>query len=112
MFPEPAELLLIGCSTESIWIPKIQMKKIDTKNQLADKLTKGISHVMSGIIFCACSALSNFSSTVCSETMATRLQHDSSEERVTAKSRPMMSLIAKALNSVIFGIRKPGEEKL
>ena len=32
--------------------PKIQVKYIDTKNQLADILTKGISHVMSGIIFC------------------------------------------------------------
>ena len=35
--------------------PKIQLKYIDTKNQLADILTKEISHVMSGIIFCACS---------------------------------------------------------
>ena len=30
--------------------PKIQIKYIDFKNQLADILTKGISHVMSGII--------------------------------------------------------------
>ena len=30
--------------------PKIQIKDIDTKNQLTDILTKGISHVMSGII--------------------------------------------------------------
>ena len=29
--------------------PKIQVKYIDTKNQLADILTKEISHVMSGI---------------------------------------------------------------
>ena len=33
---------------------KIQIEYIDTKNQLADILTKGISHVMSGIICCAC----------------------------------------------------------
>ena len=31
--------------------PKIQIKYIDTKNQLADMLTK----VMNGIIFCVCS---------------------------------------------------------
>ena len=37
----------------------------------------------------------HFSSTACSETMAKRSQHDSGEERVTAKSRPMMSLIAR-----------------
>ena len=36
---------------------KIQIKYIDTKNQLADILTKGISRVMSGIISCACSIL-------------------------------------------------------
>ena len=33
--------------------PKIQIKYIDTNNQLADILT--ISHVMNGIIFCVCS---------------------------------------------------------
>ena len=41
MFPEPTELLLIGCLIESIWTPKIHIKYIDTKNQLADILTKG-----------------------------------------------------------------------
>ena len=36
--------------------PKIQIKYIDTKNQLADILTKKeISHVTSGIICCVCS---------------------------------------------------------
>ena len=38
---------------------------------------------------------SHFRSTVCSDTMAKRSQQDSGEERVTAKSRPMMNLIAK-----------------
>ena len=33
----------------------------------------------------------HFSSTVCSETLAKRLQQDSGEERVTAKSRLMMA---------------------
>ena len=35
--------------------PKIQIKYIDTKNQLADILTKEISRVVNGIIFCVCS---------------------------------------------------------
>ena len=39
--------------------------------------------------------ISHFSSTVCSEAMAKRVQQDSGEERVTAKSRPMMSLVAR-----------------
>ena len=42
-----------------------------------------------------------------------RLQQDSGEERVTAKSRPMMSLIARvAFEHTILDFRKPGEEKL
>ena len=32
MFPEPTELLLVGCLIESIWTTKIQIKYIDTKN--------------------------------------------------------------------------------
>ena len=39
--------------------------------------------------------ISHFSSTVCSDTMAKRSQQDSGEEQVTAKSRPMMNLIAR-----------------
>ena len=38
MFPGPTELRLIGFSIESIWTQKIQIKYIDTKNQLADAL--------------------------------------------------------------------------
>ena len=74
---------------------KIQIKYIDTKSQLADILTKGNftrdewNHLLS--LFNA----SHFSSTVCSAAMATRLQQESGEERVTAKSRPMMNLTAR-----------------
>ena len=42
----------------------------------------------------------NFSSAVCSEAMAKRLQQHSGEERVTAKSRPMMSFIARVPSNV------------
>ena len=41
-----------------------------------------------------------FSPTVCSEAMAKRLQQDSGEERVTAKSRPMMSPIARVPSNI------------
>ena len=41
--------------------------------------------------------------------MAKRLQQDSGEERVTAKSRPMMSLIARvAIERIILDFSKPG----
>ena len=72
--------------------PKIQIKYIDTKNQLADILTEGNftrdewNHLL--ILF----NISHFSSTSCIAAMAKRAQQESGEERVTAKSRPMMNL--------------------
>ena len=74
---------------------KIQIKYIDTENQLADLLTKGSftrdewNHLL--CLFNIC----HFSPTVCSAAMAKLSQQDSGEERVTAKSRPMMNLIAR-----------------
>ena len=87
MFPEPTELLLTGCSIESVWTQKIQIKYIDTKNQLADVLTKGyFTRDEWNHLLCLFN-ISHFSSTVYSETMAKQFQHNSGEERVTAKSR-------------------------
>ena len=74
---------------------KIQIKYIDTKNQLADILTKGSftrdewNHLLT--LF----NISHFSSTACIAAMAKRAQQDSGEGRVTAKSRPMMNLTAR-----------------
>ena len=74
---------------------KIQIKYIDTKNQLADILTKGNftrdewNHLLS--LF----NIRHFSSTACTAAMAKRAQQGSGEERVTAKSRPMMNLTAR-----------------
>ena len=94
MFPGPTELRLIGCSIELTWTQKIQIKYIDTKKQLADILTKGnFTRDEWNHLLCLFN-ISHFSYTVCSDTMAERSQHDSGEERVTAKSRPMMNLIA------------------
>ena len=39
--------------------------------------------------------MSHFSSTVCSAAVAKRIQQESGEERVTAKSRPMMNLTSR-----------------
>ena len=80
--------------------PKIQIKYIDTKNQLADMLTKGnFTRDEWNHLLCLFN-ISHFSSTVCSDTMAKRSQQDSGEERVTAKSRPMMNLIARTPSHV------------
>ena len=75
--------------------PKIQIKYIDTKNQLADIFTKGNftrdewNHLLT--LF----NISHFSSTACIAAMTKRAQQDSGEGRVTAKSRPMMNLTAR-----------------
>ena len=75
--------------------PKIQIKYIDTKNQLADILTKGNftrdewNHLLRLL------NISHLSSTACTAAMAKRAQQGSGEERVTAKSRPMMNLTAR-----------------
>ena len=48
-----------------------------------------------GIILLCLFDISHFSSAECSEVMSKRTQRDSGEERVTAKSRPMMNLVAR-----------------
>ena len=99
MFPGPTELLLIGCSIESTWTQKSK-SSTSTPNQLGDILTNGnFTRDEWNHLLCLCN-ISHFSSTVCSDTMAKRSQHDSGEERVTAKSRPLMNLIARAPSHV------------
>ena len=74
---------------------KIQIKYIDTKKQLADILTKGNfirdewNHLL--CLF----NISHFSSTNCLEVMSKRTQKSAGEERVTAKSKPMMNLVSR-----------------
>ena len=91
---------------------KIQIKYIDTKNQLADILTKGNftrdewNHLLN--LF----NISHFSSTAYTAAMAKRAQQGSGEERVTAKSRPVMNLFDRedAFGRVFFNFIKPGED--
>ena len=76
--------------------PKIQIKYIAPSNQLADMLTKGnFTRDEWNHLLCLFN-ISHFSSAECSEVMSKRTQKESAEERVTAKSRPMMNLIARS----------------
>ena len=101
MFPEPTELLLIGCLIESIWTPNIQIKYIDTKNQLADILTKGhFTRDEWNHLLCLFK-ISHFSSINSLKAMSNRTQEDAGEERVTAKSKPMMNLASR------YSVRDP-----
>ena len=74
---------------------KIQIKCIDTKNQRADKLTKGNFTRDEWIHLLCLFNISQFSSTDCSKVMSKRTQEDSGEERVTAKSKPMTNLVSR-----------------
>ena len=75
--------------------PKVQIKYIDTKNQLADILTKGnFTRDEWNHLLCLF-YISHFSSTTCLEVTSKRTQEDAGEERVTAKSKPMMNLVSR-----------------
>ena len=75
--------------------PKIQIKYIDTKNQLADILTKGNFTRDEWTRLLCLYSFSHFSSTNCSEVMSKRAPEDAGEERVTAKSKAMMNLVSR-----------------
>ena len=74
---------------------KIQIKYIDTKNQLADILNKGnFTRDEWNHLLCLFN-ISHFSSINNLKAMSKRMQEDAGEERVTAKSKPMMNLVSR-----------------
>ena len=78
MYPEPTELLSIGCLTELTWTPRFSIKYVDSKHQLADVLSKG-----------------NFtpnSVTSCTKTMAKRMQEQEGEEKARCKVKAVDEL--------------------
>ena len=79
--------------------PKIQIKYIDTKNQLADILTKGnftrdernnLLHLFN---------ISSFSSASCPEAMSKRMQQGTREERIVATSKKTLNLVSRSVAS-------------
>ena len=76
---------MIGCLIESILDPKIRIKYIDTKNQLADILTKGNFTCDEWNHLLCLFNISHFSSAECSEVMSKGTQKDSGEEKSHSK---------------------------
>ena len=83
--------------------PKIHTKYVDTKHQLADILTKGnftrdewnnLLHLFNISHFSLLCCAQNFSLTICTKTMAKRMQEQEGEERTVAKSKPTMNLVS------------------
>ena len=109
---------------------KIQIKYIDTKNQLADILTKGtftrdelwdlivsvfgnISHISdrTGNHLLTLFNISHFSSTACSAAMAKRAQQESGEERVHSQIATHDEFDREdAFVRVFFSLIKPSED--
>ena len=75
--------------------PKIQIKYIDAKNQLADILTKENFTRDEWNPLLNLSNISHFSSPACTAAMAKRAPQESGGERVTAESRHVMNLTAR-----------------
>ena len=74
-------------------------------------LTKGnFTRVEWNHLFCLFN-VSHFSFADCSEVMSKRTQEESGEERVTAKSRPMMSLIARAPSALSSSASESPEKR-
>ena len=99
--------------------PKIHIKYPDTKNQLADTLTKrNFTRDEWNHLLCLFN-ISHFSSINSLEAMSKRTQEDVGEERVTAKSKPMMNLVSRcrARDPTVLAstasdcIGKPGKTK-
>ena len=112
MFPEPTEVLLIGCLTGLIWTPKIQIKYIDTKNQLADMLTKGKFHTWRMESSCCVCSILAISVLQCAlHTMAkrssTRSRWRTSHSKIATNDE---SCCKGSFNSLMFGVRKPGKK--
>ena len=55
MFPEPTELLLIGCWIDLICTPRSKSNTLTPRTNSQTYWQREISHVMNGIIFCVCS---------------------------------------------------------
>ena len=100
MFPGLTELHLIGCLIELIWTPKSKSNASTPKTNSQISSPKGnFTRDEWNHLLCLFN-ISHFSSTACTAAMAKRAQQGSGEERVTAKSRPMMNLTARTPSAV------------
>ena len=95
--------------------PKIQIRYIDTKHQLADMLTKrnftrdewnNLLHLFNISHFSSTCCTKNFSLISCS-TMAKRIQDQKEEERVVSKSRPAAINLSSSKATSSFATTSP-----
>ena len=89
MYPEPTELLWIGCLTDSTWILRFKSGTLIPNTRLqtywrVEQSTSFVQHQPFRLsLLCQ-----NFSLISCTERMAKRMQDQKEENRIVAKSRP------------------------
>ena len=114
MYQGPTELLWIGCLIGLFLDPKIQIRYIDTKHQLADILTRSnftrdewnnLLHLFNTSHFSSLCCAQNFSLTCCPRKMAKRMQEQKEAKRIVAKSKPTAMNLSSTV-SAIFHPRK------
>ena len=115
MYPESAELLLVGCLTELIWTPKFKSSMSTPNTSLQTYWQKGISHAMSGTIFFICltsaisalsAALRIFSLTSCTETMVKKDARTGRRQQDRGKVKADDATVHSPIASKSLGILK------
>ena len=96
--------------------PKIEIRYIDTKDQLADMLTKdnftrdewnNLLHLFNISHFSSLCCAQNFSLTSCRKTMAKRIQEQKEEDRIVAKSKPVAMNMTSTVSTNFSSVNHP-----
>ena len=96
--------------------PKIQIRYIDTKHQIADIFAKGnftrdewnnLLRLFNIIHFSSLCCAKNFSLISCTERMAKRMQEQKEENRIVAKSRPTAMTLVSSVPASSSSVNSP-----
>ena len=116
MCPESTELLLSGCWTGLTWNPKIQIRYIDTKHQIADMLTLGnfTRDGWNNLLHCSTSAISALSAVprisawlAAPKGWRKGCKNEKKKNRVVAKSKPTVTNLAVSVSPRSSSVNSP-----
>ena len=115
MFPEPTELLLIGCLIESNCTPRSKSNTLTPKTNSQTYWPREISHVTNRIIFCVCSTLAISVPPIVLKRCRKehkKMQMKTSHSKIKADDEFGLAIQRKGSKRACFDcIRKPGENK-
>ena len=96
--------------------PKIQIRYIDTKHQIADMLTNGnftrdewnnLLHLFNISHFSSLCCAKNFSLICCTKRLPKRMQEQKEDNRIVAKSRPTAMNLAVSVSTSSLSVNSP-----